>query len=95
MLQGWMSYYDEKIDLWSAGAVLYYLLTGGNHAFNYDKQKDIENAINVGDYGTDIPEYVALKEEDKILIKGLLTVDTEKRYTVADAIKHYKKDHGK
>jgi serine/threonine protein kinase len=83
MLQGWMSYYDEKIDLWSAGAVLYYMLTGGIHAFNFDKQKDIENAINEGDYGTDIPEYAELAEEHKILIKGLLTVDTDKRFTVA------------
>jgi serine/threonine protein kinase len=57
MLQGWMSYYDEKIDLWSAGAVLYYLLTGGIHAFNFNIQKDIENAINLGEYDCEIREY--------------------------------------
>lgn len=36
ILGGWMSYYDEQIDLWSAGCVLYYLLTGGKHAFYSD-----------------------------------------------------------
>ena len=34
MLGGWMSRYDQRVDLWSAGAVLYYLLTGGIHAYN-------------------------------------------------------------
>jgi len=34
MLSGWMSPYDQGVDLWSAGAVLYFLLTGGIHAFS-------------------------------------------------------------
>lgn len=34
ILGGFMSHYDEKIDLWSAGAVLYYIVCGGIHAFN-------------------------------------------------------------
>ena len=54
MLQGQWSHYDEKIDLWSAGAVLFYILTGGIHAFNFESQKEIEDAINEGMYGKQI-----------------------------------------
>jgi len=32
MLEGAEEYYDEKIDIWSAGAVLYFMITG-KHAF--------------------------------------------------------------
>jgi serine/threonine protein kinase len=32
MVSGTESYYDEKIDMWSAGAVLYYMITR-KHAF--------------------------------------------------------------
>ena len=39
ILGGFMSHYDEKIDLWSCGAVLYYIVCDGTHAFNYINQK--------------------------------------------------------
>ena len=51
-----MCHYDERVDLWSAGAILFYLLTGGHHAFNQNMQLDIEKNISAGKYG-DIPEY--------------------------------------
>ena len=57
IMGGWMSHYDQRVDLWSAGAVLYFMLTGGIHAFNYEMQDDIEDAINKGNYNKDIPEY--------------------------------------
>ena len=50
MLQGFLSHYDEKVDIWSAGAVLYYLVTG-THAFNFELQREIEDAILKGEYG--------------------------------------------
>lgn len=54
ILGGFMSHYDEKIDLWSAGAVLYYIVCDGIPAFNFMNQKDIENAIEIGNYNKDL-----------------------------------------
>ena len=88
MLGGWMSSYDEKVDLWSAGAVLYYLLTGGVHAFNHTLQKDIEENILKGSYGKQGKVYESIPEEAKDLIQGLMTVDLEKRLTIEQAITH-------
>lgn len=88
MLGGWMSPYDQRVDLWSAGAVLYYLLTGGIHAFSAPLQKDIEAAIRDASYDTTLPQYQKISSSAKDLIRGLITVDVSKRLSVHEAKQH-------
>lgn len=83
-----MSPYDQRVDLWSAGAVLYYLLTGGIHAFSAPLQKDIEAAIREAGYDTSLPQYKEISSSAKDLIRGLITVDVAKRLTVHEAKQH-------
>ena len=75
MLQGHQCHYDERIDTWSAGSVLYYMLAG-EHAFNQEDQKDIENAITLGLFAEN-PEFHAISSSGKDLIKKLMTVEPE------------------
>lgn len=49
MLGGSFTHYDEKVDLWSSGVVLYFILIG-EHAFNFECEKEIEDAISKGEY---------------------------------------------
>ena len=41
--------YDEKVDMWSTGALLYYMLTA-KHAFEGESAEEIEQAIISADY---------------------------------------------
>ena len=80
--------YSCQIDNWSAGAVLYFLLTGGIHAFNFSDQLVIENKILEADFDKSIAEYCCLSEDAKCLIKGLMTVSVPDRMTAQQALNH-------
>ena len=66
MLKGFLSHYDERVDLWSAGAVLYYILTG-SHAFNFEFENEIEDSIIKGEF-CKTPEYESISESGQDLI---------------------------
>ena len=33
------SAFDEKVDIWSIGCIIFYILSGGKHAFSDDEDK--------------------------------------------------------
>ena len=79
--------YTENIDSWSAGVMLYTMLTGYIPFFE-EYQEDLMESIIHGKYKTDSPEYEKLSSEAKHFIDCLLEKDPMKRYTLLEALSH-------
>ncbi|XP_067910807.1 serine/threonine-protein kinase Chk2 isoform X3 [Heterodontus francisci] len=82
---GW---YSKAVDCWSLGVILFICLGGYPPFSDQIKDMDLRDQIIKGHYRF-IPEYwVNVSETAKDLVKQLLNVDPEKRFTTKDALNH-------
>ena len=79
--------YTEKCDVWSCGVIMYILLTG-RPPFNGASEEEIMKKIEQGTFEMNKYPWGIISEEAKDLIKSLLQVDPNKRYTAEAALKH-------
>jgi len=79
--------YGKPIDMWSFGVILYILL-GGYPPFHDDNQQMLFKKIVAGAFEFHADYWGSVSEEAKDLIRGLLTVNPEKRLTVEQALAH-------
>ena len=79
--------YNEKCDDWSAGVIMYILLTGCP-PFQGKTQIELLKAVKSGIFSKEISEYRVLSNEAKDLIESLLTVDPIKRISSEKALQH-------
>eukprot|EP00124_Ichthyophonus_hoferi_P005032 Ihof_evm1s647 gene=Ihof_evmTU1s647 len=66
--------YNKPVDIWSAGIIVYILLTG-RFPFNVKSRYDLVDAITHARFDKTCPEYTSLSVDARILIENLLQVD--------------------
>lgn len=77
--------YNEKCDIWSCGVVLYMMLSD-SPPFKGKTTTGVLNSVLKGKYSFDGFENVS--EEAKDLIRGMMEIDTEKRFSAMEALQH-------
>lgn len=78
--------YDELCDVWSAGVILYIMLTG-IPPFNGENDGQIIHSIKAGNYRLDIPEFAAVSEEAKDLLSKMI-VKHQNRLSAKEVLQH-------
>lgn len=79
--------YGKEIDVWSAGVILYILLSGVP-PFWAETEKGIFDAILEGNVDLQTAPWPSISDAAKDLIKKMLTWDPKKRITAAQALEH-------
>jgi len=79
--------YDEKVDCWSVGVILYILLCG-YPPFYAETHPRLYQLIQKGRFTFEKEDWGKISDEAKDLIKRLLTKDPKRRISAKDAKKH-------
>ncbi|GJT15852.1 calcium-dependent protein kinase 19-like protein [Tanacetum coccineum] len=72
--------YGKEVDIWSAGVILYMLLTGAP-PFYGDKESEIFDAVQKAEPDMDSYPWPLISENAKKLVKSMLSVDPKNRPT--------------
>merc|ERR1712007_337948 len=79
--------YDEAVDLWSIGCIMFALLCG-HPPFMGETEEEVFRKVRRGHLVFDHEEWAGVSGDAKNLIKELLVMDPSKRLTSAQALKH-------
>ena len=74
-------------DIWTCGIIMYYLLSG-LFPFSGGNVEEIKQKISLGKFFFDFDKFNGVSEDAKDLIKKCLKVDSNRRISIIDALKH-------
>ena len=78
-------YYDEKVDVWSAGAVLYMMLCG-QMPFDDESIPTLIGKITTCDYVMRGAVWAKVSQEAKALVRAMLEMDPKERVSAREAL---------
>eukprot|EP00727_Mastigamoeba_balamuthi_P009641 m51a1_g53 putative camk cdpk protein kinase (453) ;mRNA; f:172533-174210 len=81
-------HYSSAVDLWSAGAIIFRMLSGSDPFTDSTSDADLQRKIQRGQFEFTSPRWNIISEEAKDLISRLLVVDPERRMTATEALCH-------
>ncbi|XP_078485546.1 MAP kinase-activated protein kinase 2-like [Ciona intestinalis] len=84
-------HYDKSCDMWSIGVIMYILLCGFPPFYSHHGlaiSPGMKKRIRNGQYSFPDPEWSAVSEEGKTLIRKLLNTDPQKRITINEFVAH-------
>ncbi|KAI8369128.1 kinase-like domain-containing protein, partial [Choanephora cucurbitarum] len=79
--------YSKSVDMWAIGCVLYTILCGFPPFYD-ESIRALTNKVARGEYTFLSPWWDPISPAAKDLIRNLLTVDPEKRYTIEEFFQH-------
>ncbi|KAL0722878.1 hypothetical protein Bca4012_037477 [Brassica carinata] len=83
----WKRRYGKEINIWSAGIMLYMLLSG-IPPFWAETEKDISYAILDGNINFETHPWPSISDSAKDLVRKMLTKDPKRRISAAEALQH-------
>lgn len=79
--------YDNSVDMWSAGVLLYIFLSGFPPFYDKNEQVLFKKILS-GSFNFDDPVWEDISDKAKDLIKKLLVKDVNLRYSATQALAH-------
>lgn len=78
--------YDEKIDVWSAGVVMYIMLSGGAVPFGGDNTADVFGAVLRGNLRFPLRIFEVVSASAKDLMRRMICRDASRRFTAEQVL---------